>query len=49
MPMGYQNSGDTVVLDKFDIDGFTEFTSKGEKFDDRNYYVDYIAPTVNVA
>ena len=49
VPMGYQNSGATVVLDKFDIDGFTEFTSKGEKFDDRNYYVDYIAPTVNVA
>lgn len=49
VPMGYQNCGDTVALDQFDIDGFTEFTSKGEKFDDRNYYVDFVAPTVNVA
>ena len=49
VPMGYQNSGDTVVLDKFDIDGFTEFTSNGEEFDDKGYYANYIAPTVNVA
>ena len=36
------------MLDQFDMDGFTSFTSKGEEFD-RGYYADYIAPTVNVA
>ena len=42
VPMGYQTKGDTVVLDKFDIDGFASFTSKGEEFDDGGYYADYI-------
>tara|TARA_R100000329_G_scaffold117324_1_gene96558 strand:- start:943 stop:1335 length:393 start_codon:yes stop_codon:yes gene_type:complete len=38
VPMGYKNSGQTVVLDDFNIKGFLDYYSEGELFEEQGFY-----------
>ena len=38
VPIGYKNSGQTVVLDDFNIKGFLDYHSEGELFEEQGFY-----------
>ena len=38
VPIGYKNSGQTVVLDDFNIKGFLDYYSNGELFEEQGFY-----------
>ena len=38
VPMGYENDGQTVVLDDFNIKGFLDYHSEGEPFEEDGFY-----------
>ena len=38
VPMGYENDGDTVPVDNFDIKGFLDFYSNGVLFKEDGFY-----------
>lgn len=42
VPMGYKNSGQTVVLDDFNIKGFLDYYSEGELFEEQGFYEEMI-------
>ena len=42
VPMGYKNSGQTVVLDDFNIKGFLDYHSEGELFEEQGFYEEMI-------
>ena len=38
VPMGYENSGDTVPVDNFNLDGFLDFESNGVLYKEDGFY-----------
>ena len=42
VPIGYKNSGQTVVLDDFNIKGFLDYHSEGELFEEQGFYEEMI-------
>lgn len=38
VPMGYENDGQTVPLDNFNIEGFLDYYSNGELFEEDGFY-----------
>ena len=38
VPMGYENDGQTVPVDNFNIEGFLDYYSNGELFEEDGFY-----------